>query len=363
MKSARLAARLPGIARSIARNRSGSPDRPRFLTYIVTFRCNARCVMCDSWRIPGQQELDLDEIGRVFDQLPRLDAVRLSGGEPFLRPDFTAIADLAVRKLRPLFLHVTSNGFSTDRIRRFVEERDRSVPLEMLLSIDGFDKKHDNVRGRSTAWKRVRATIDAIAPLRSSHEVRIAVNQVILDEEGLEHYRLLRDEFAELQIPVQPVLAYDESATYSVEREREDIEFAGSGHDHPFGPLSEAWIHRFLDEVEGDLRELPISNRAAKRFYTRSVRDRLDGKAARFRRCVALSSHLRLLPNGDVPTCQFNGKVVGNLRAQPFQDVWNSANAEEQRRWVRGCPGCLAECEIVPNAIYTGAILRDVLSS
>ncbi|MBK9138697.1 MAG: hypothetical protein IPM17_08045 [Verrucomicrobia bacterium] len=23
---------------------------PRYLTYLVTFTCNARCIMCDSWK-------------------------------------------------------------------------------------------------------------------------------------------------------------------------------------------------------------------------------------------------------------------------------------------------------------------------
>ncbi|HSN83351.1 MAG TPA: SPASM domain-containing protein [Polyangiales bacterium] len=75
-------------------------------------------------------------------------------------------------------------------------------------------------------------------------------------------------------------------------------------------------------------------------------------------RCVALSSHLRLYPNGDVPTCQFNSKIVGNLRHQPFEELWRSGTTEKQRRWVRQCPGCWAECEVLPNAIYSGQLLQ-----
>jgi Fe-coproporphyrin III synthase len=86
------------------------------LTYTVTFACNARCIMCDSWKMPPRQELTLDDVERIFAQLPRLDAVRLTGGEPFVRRDLAEIADLATRQLRPLTLHVTSNGLLTDRI-------------------------------------------------------------------------------------------------------------------------------------------------------------------------------------------------------------------------------------------------------
>ena len=362
MKTLQLASRMPGIVKSIRKNRRGDVDLPRFLTYIVSFRCNARCVMCDSWKIPGQNELTLDDLEGILRQLPRLDAVRLSGGEPFLRKDFPQIANLVTRVLRPLFLHVTTNGFSTDRIAQFVEQRDARTPLEMLLSIDGYGTKHNEVRGRSTAWARVNATLDAILPMRESHNLSLTVNQVIVDEEGHDHYRKLRDALAPRGVTVQPVLAYDESATYSIEREREDTAPSHANDFRPFGALSNDWVLRFLEEVEADTATLPRSNRIAKQFYLRNVRDRIRGTAsASSLRCVALSSHLRLFPNGDVPTCQFNGKIVGNLRDQAFREVWNGVKAEEQRKWVRGCPGCLAECEMVPNAIYTGAILRDAL--
>ena len=68
--------------------------QPRFLTYTVTFSCNARCIMCDSWRKPSPNDLSLQEIENIFHQLPQMDAVRLTGGEPFVRRDMLEIAHL-----------------------------------------------------------------------------------------------------------------------------------------------------------------------------------------------------------------------------------------------------------------------------
>jgi MoaA/NifB/PqqE/SkfB family radical SAM enzyme len=72
---------------------------------------------------------------------------------------------------------------------------------------------------------------------------------------------------------------------------------------------------------------------------------------------------MRLYPNGDIPVCQFNSKRVGNLRKQSFQEIWFGENKEieKQREWVRKCPGCWAECEILPSAIYTGDLLTRTL--
>jgi pyruvate-formate lyase-activating enzyme len=62
--------------------------RPGWCTYLVTYRCNARCGMCDSWRMKPGTELAPSDVARVFERIGALDIVRLSGGEPFLRAPF-----------------------------------------------------------------------------------------------------------------------------------------------------------------------------------------------------------------------------------------------------------------------------------
>lgn len=353
--------RALGFARTVALNRLGRERRPRLLTYTVTFKCNARCVMCDSWRIRSRGDLEVAEVERIFRQLPRLDGVRLTGGEPFVRPDLDEIAELARVHLRPLVLHVTTNGFLTERIVEFCERRERSLPLHLLVSIDGVGAKHDEVRGRAGAYATALETVRRLAPRRAELRLALAVNQTVVDRDGLEHYRLLRAELAPLGVRNQVVLAYDASATYSVER---DVDLAPreAGEFTLFGALSTAEIEELLAEVASDLPSLPRQERLAKRYYLAGIRSRLLGKVARPNpRCVALHSHLRLFPNGDVPTCQFNSRVVGNLREQSFAEVWRGVLAAEQRRWVRRCPGCWAECEILPSAIYTGDLVGHAL--
>jgi MoaA/NifB/PqqE/SkfB family radical SAM enzyme len=119
-----------------------------------------------------------------------------------------------------------------------------------------------------------------------------------------------------------------------------------------------------LDEVEKDTQSLPFGERLAKRYYLRGIRNRLiEKRGTPNPKCVALTSHLRIFPNGDVPTCQFNSKVVGNLRESSFNDIWTSVTAAEQRSWVKRCPGCWAECEVLPSAIYTLDLLKPSFSN
>ena len=52
----------------------------------VTYRCNARCYMCNTWKFPTKPE---EEIGvEEVEKLPAgLSFVNITGGEPFLHFD------------------------------------------------------------------------------------------------------------------------------------------------------------------------------------------------------------------------------------------------------------------------------------
>lgn len=346
------------LGHHIVSNRLGKRVKPRFLTYLVTFGCNARCMMCDSWKKETSDDLSLDEIKQVLSQLPTMDAVRLSGGEPFVRQDFPEIVAYVQKYLKPKGLHITTNGFLTKRIMAFLEERDKRLPLQLMISVDGFGEKHNEVRGHPLAWQRTSELIQWLAPRRKSLNVELSVNQTIVDNEGLDHYRQLRDFLKPFDVFNQVVIAYDESATYNLEQQ---VNIAKKHADsYPLFPgLSRSVVLTLLHEIEKDLSSFPRINRWFKRYYLAGIYNRIDkNQGSPNPPCVALNSHMRLYPNGDVPTCQFNSQVVGNLREQSFEEVWFGKKATAKHQWVKNCEGCWAECEVVPSAIYTADILQ-----
>lgn len=339
------------LAQGLMRRR-GVDSLPRFLTYTVTFGCNARCIMCDSWRIRAKDDLDLDEIEGIFRQLPRMDAVRLTGGEPFARRDLTEIVGLTQSILRPSWLHITTNGFLTERIVKLCENRSKRTPLHLLVSIDGMKEKHNRVRGTERAWDTAIATLEALSKRQKQLNLRLAVNQTIVDRDSVADYAELHRFLKSYGIKHQVVMAYDQSATYRVER---NLNLAPKevGQFTTFGQFSNEEINDFLETVEADTKQLAWPERWAKRYYLKGIRERLLRLPIRTNpACVALESHLRIFPNGDIPTCQFNSGIVGNLRQQSFQEIWNSQLKKDQRDWVKACAGCWAECEVIPSAIY-----------
>jgi MoaA/NifB/PqqE/SkfB family radical SAM enzyme len=312
--------------------------------------------MCDSWRKKPQNELTLKEIISIFNQLPRMDLVRLTGGEPFLRNDLLEIAHAAQDHLKPLTLHITTNGYLTDKIVRFCEGRKKDNHLYLLISLDGLGEKHDAIRRQHNSWKHTVETIKALVKRQQAMRIKLSVNQTIVSEEGLENYLQLRDYLKPLGIQNHIVIGYKKSALYS---KNEDIllEPEKAQPFNAFGKFDNANLKRLFEVVQEDIRCHPPITRLAKRYYINGIRNRLLHQIAHPNpKCVALSSHLRLLPDGSLPTCQFNTTVVGNLRYQKFDDIWYGRPIKRQRQWVNHCQGCWAECEILPNALYSGDI-------
>jgi MoaA/NifB/PqqE/SkfB family radical SAM enzyme len=143
---------------AIVSNRRGTVPRPGWCTYLVTFRCNARCKMCDSWRMKPGGELTPEQVRQVFAKVGPLDVVRLSGGEPFLREDFAEVARAVVASSSPAFLHITSNGSFPDRMVQFAEKFQAPGKLHFMISFDGLEAEHDANRGEDVtfAWPRKR---------------------------------------------------------------------------------------------------------------------------------------------------------------------------------------------------------------
>jgi MoaA/NifB/PqqE/SkfB family radical SAM enzyme len=348
------------LAADIVRNRLGGVPRPRWCTYLVSFRCNARCGMCDSWRTKPGTEMTPVQVHEVFGKIGRLDVVRLTGGEPFLREDFADVAAAVRAAAQPAVMHITTNGSLPQRIADFVQRAAAPQRLRIMVSLDGLQAEHDANRGPRVRFDTAVETVHWLA----ARGIRVAVNHTVISAQSLRDHADLKRLFAPLGVDVQAVLAYEDSAMYGRKRQgrraTDLIPIQGYPlHPRLAGADAAGFARRQLDEL-GAMRD-PLL-RIGKRYYLRGLAERLDNAVEPRPQppCVALRSHLRLLPDGSVPVCQFNTERVGNLLEQPFDEVWHGLPARAQRTWVGGCSGCWAECEVVPNALYSGDLIKEV---
>ena len=73
----------------------------------VTYRCNSRCIMCDTWKHPSKKEEEIEP--RDLETFPEVVRLNITGGEPFLRDDLSDILDVV--KKRPSGRSSAQTGF------------------------------------------------------------------------------------------------------------------------------------------------------------------------------------------------------------------------------------------------------------
>lgn len=126
--------------------------RPFIMFWNVTDRCNLRCKFCDVWRGRGK-EMDTAQARQAVSNMCSIGvtAMNIDGGEPLIRKDLEDIALLC--RSYGMFVALSTNGTLITRTRagRLVDAFD-----QVCVSIDGFEKTHDSIRGRGNFKKAMR---------------------------------------------------------------------------------------------------------------------------------------------------------------------------------------------------------------
>ena len=101
-------------------------------TVIVTYRCNARCTMCNRYKAPSRpdEEISIETIKK----LPKMYFTNITGGEPFIREDLPEIVRELYKKSDRIV--ISTNGFFTDRIIKLCEEFPN---VGIRISIEGLE--------------------------------------------------------------------------------------------------------------------------------------------------------------------------------------------------------------------------------
>jgi len=175
-KSVKLA--LQGTASGLGyrmRKNLNKHQYPTFLVYQLTNACNSRCRMCNIWQKDTKGELRLDEITSVFrnKMFSKLRWINLTGGEPFLRSDIVDVVKILAQMQKMEGIAIPSNGFNTAKILRDVKKilkiLKKNQFLSITLSIDGFEKTHDDIRGVPGAYKKVMKTFRELQKIKNKN--------------------------------------------------------------------------------------------------------------------------------------------------------------------------------------------------
>ncbi len=169
----------------------------------ITYGCNAKCEMCDIWKLSPADEMKPEDYLR----LPKgLKYINISGGEPFLRTDIVDIVRNVKKACPKANIIISSNGFLTDRIEKSMREILKIDPkVGIAISIDGIGEKHGQVRGVPGAYEKALATVGRLKDMgMGKRQIRIAFT---LSDMNTEHFSRVYDLSEELDVQFTCALA------------------------------------------------------------------------------------------------------------------------------------------------------------
>src|SRR5262249_41418491 len=151
---------------------------------------------------PGT-ELTADQVNTVFGKVGRLDVVRLTGGEPFLRDDLLEIAEAVDQVSRPSIIHITSNGSLPEKIENFVRQFRSARKLRFMISLDGMPTEHDASRGQNVSFALAEEAIKCLAALKDRYGIQVSINHTVISAASQADHDKIVEKFAPLGIDVQ----------------------------------------------------------------------------------------------------------------------------------------------------------------
>ena len=116
-------------------------------TIIVTYRCNARCSMCNRYKAPSKPEEELSV--ETIRKLPKMYFTNITGGEPFIRSDLKEIVRELYKKSDRIV--ISTNGFFTDRIVDLCKE---FPDIGIRISIEGLEETNNEIRGLNDGYAK-----------------------------------------------------------------------------------------------------------------------------------------------------------------------------------------------------------------
>ena len=280
-------------------------------TVIVTYRCNARCTMCNRYKAPSKPEEEISI--ETIQKLPKMYFTNITGGEPFIRTDLKEIVREIYKKSDRIV--ISTNGFFTDRIVDLCKEFPN---IGIRISIEGLEQTNNEIRGLADGYQKGYQTLKT---LRKMGMKDVGFGMTVQDKNASDLVPLYKIS-DEMEM---------EFATASLHNSFYFVEAKNIIKDRPM----------VAKNFENLINELLRSNSPKKWFrayFNHGLINYIYGQK-RLLPCDMSFDTFFIDPYGDVMPC--NGtkdkEVMGNLNKQSWTELWNSEQAETVRKKVRRC--------------------------
>ncbi|MDR0347497.1 MAG: putative heme d1 biosynthesis radical SAM protein NirJ2 [Coriobacteriales bacterium] len=301
---------------------------------MTTNHCNLKCQHCyQDADTADERELSTAEGMKMIDEIARagFKIMIFSGGEPLLRPDiFDLVSHAASRGLRPVF---GSNGtLITEDVARRLKDCGAAA---MGISIDSLDAaKHDHFRGLPNAFDLTMTGVENCRKVGLPFQVHTTVVDWNRDEiTAITDFAVEADAVAHyifFLIPVGRGVYIQETGLKVLENEK------------------------LLNEIMLKQAQVSIDVKPTCAPQFTRVADMLDVQTRFSRGCLAGLTYCVIGSEGIVRPCAYMTEEAGDVRQQPFDEIWRESPIFEKLRtraysgscgscdYREGCGGCRA---------------------
>ena len=294
--------------------------------------CNLQCKMCyvrktmaDVHKAGGLKDgdwwLDIARSGAECGMLYPL----LTGGEPFLHPDFmkilTGMQDLGLQ------VSINSNATLIDRdVARFLGNH---RPTRVNITLYGASEKtYENLCGNGDAYRRVMQAVDLLKEYNVPMKFSTSVTP-----ENVKDMPVLVQYAKDKQIPIQV-------ATYMFPPIRRDADMIG--RNDRLSPEDAALARVTSDFLQGNTEWFLAQADRYRQFVPLKEKPWEQGKPYdKGMRCRAGLCSLWVDWQGNFTNCGMYNSVVTNLEGKTFREAWDEVvKATAQVRYNPDCLGC-----------------------
>ncbi|NLG16595.1 MAG: radical SAM protein [Fibrobacter sp.] len=278
---------------------------------IVTYRCNAKCTMCDCFNDPTRPEEEISL--KTIEKLPNLTFANITGGEPFIRKDIEEIVSIIKEKAERIV--ISSNGYFSERIISLFKKH---PDIGIRISIEGLPKSNDTIRGIKDGFDRGLRTllrlVDAgIKDVGFGMTVQEGNAQDLIDLYNLSDHMGM--EFATATLHN----SFYFRKTDNVINNKEDVAMA-------------------FEDLVKKLLKSKSPKKWFRAYFNHGLINYIYGNP-RLLPCDMARNGFFLDPFGDILPC--NGMEqkmsMGNLNTHTWEEIWNSEQARSVRASVKKC--------------------------
>lgn len=282
---------------------------PKEALIAVTYRCNAKCHMCNTWQFPTtpQEEIKPSDL----ESLPNVVFCNLTGGEPFLRGDIEEFVKVMSKKADRIVM--STNGYFTDRVAKLAEKYPK---IGVRVSIEGLPAANDELRGIKDGF---------------DHGIRTLMEL---------HRMGLKDIGFGMTLSDRNIL--DLMELYQLGKAL-DLEFATACvHNTYYFHKQDNKVTK-LEDFDREFKKLIVDLLKSKKvknwfrgYFNYGLLNYAHGNK-RLLPCEVGSDLFFMDPFGEIMPCNGMEMSMGNIKQKSFEKIWNSPQAQKVREAVKAC--------------------------